>query len=170
MDKRPKRAKVYWFVTVNVTDNPYTTEYSVDTFGTDYMVNVQLYLGFRMEQKVNFFLRQIVNEMMIKGELPRQPQTYTTIPDRNVGDFSFVLIQEELSPDTQLNNIKKSIIQARLWLQRYTVTPAIWFGLSYSDVVIERVPLILGQLRSDRLRLIKRDPIIKYYDDGDDDE
>ena len=170
LDKRPKRAKVYWFVTVNVTDNPYTTEYSVDTFGTDYMVNVQLYLGFRMEQKVNFFLRQIVNEMMIKGELPRQPQTYTTIPDRNVGDFSFVLIQEELSPDTQLNNIKKSIIQARLWLQRYTVTPAIWFGLSYSDVVMERVPLILGQLRSDRLRLIKRDPIIKYYDDEDDDE
>ncbi len=170
LDKRPKRAKVYWFVTVNVTDNPYTTEYSVDTFGTDYMVNVQLYLGFRMEQKVNFFLRQIVNEMMIKGELPRQPQTYTTIPDRNVGDFSFVLIQEVLSPDTQLNNIKKSIIQARLWLQRYTVTPAIWFGLSYSDVVMERVPLILGQLRSDRLRLIKRDPIIKYYDDGDDDE
>lgn len=170
LDKRPKRAKVYWFVTVNVTDNPYTTEYSVDTFGTDYMVNVQLYLGFRMEQKVNFFLRQIVNEMMIKGELPRQPQTYTTIPDRNVGDFSFVLIQEELSPDTQLNNIKKSIIQARLWLQRYTVTPAIWFGLSYSDVVMERVPLILGQLRSDRLRLIKRDPIIKYYDDEDEDE
>ncbi|MCT6873213.1 MAG: KUP/HAK/KT family potassium transporter [Bombilactobacillus mellis] len=170
LDKRPKRAKVYWFVTVNVTDNPYTTEYSVDTFGTDYMVNVQLYLGFRMEQKVNFFLRQIVNEMMIKGELPRQPQTYTTIPDRNVGDFSFVLIQEVLSPDTQLNNIKKSIIQARLWLQRYTVTPAIWFGLSYSDVVMERVPLILGQLRSDRLRLIKRDPIIKYYDDEDDDE
>ena len=170
LDKRPKRAKVYWFVTVNVTDNPYTTEYSVDTFGTDYMVNVQLYLGFRMEQKVNFFLRQIVNEMMIKGELPRQPQTYTTIPDRNVGDFSFVLIQEVLSPDTQLNNIKKSIIQARLWLQRYTVTPAIWFGLSYSDVVMERVPLILGQLRSDRLRLIKRDPIIKYYDDQDEDD
>ena len=170
LDKRPKRAKVYWFVTVKEKDNPYTTEYSVDTFGTDYMVNVQLYLGFRMEQKVNFFLRQIVNEMMIKGELPRQPQTYTTIPDRNVGDFSFVLIQEELSPDTQLNNIKKSIIQARLWLQRYTVTPAIWFGLSYSDVVMERVPLILGQLRSDRLRLIKRDPIIKYYDDEDDDE
>lgn len=170
LDKRPKRAKVYWFVTVNVTDNPYTTEYSVDTFGTDYMVNVQLYLGFRMEQKVNFFLRQIVNEMMIKGELPRQPQTYTTIPDRNVGDFSFVLIQEVLSPDTQLNNIKKSIIQARLWLQRYTVTPAIWFGLSYSDVVMERVPLILGQLRSDRLRLIKREPIVKYYDDQSDED
>ncbi|NVY96010.1 KUP/HAK/KT family potassium transporter [Lactobacillus sp. DCY120] len=169
LDKRPKRAQVYWFVTVNVTDNPYTTAYSVDTYGTDYMVNVQLYLGFRMEQKVNFFLRQIVNEMMIKGELPRQPQKYTTIPDRSVGDFAFVIIQEVLSPDTQLDNLRKNIIRGRLWLQKYTVTPAIWFGLSYSDVVMERVPLILGQRRSDRLRLVKVDPQINYEDDEDDD-
>lgn len=174
LDKRPKRAQVYWFVTVNVTDKPYTTAYSVDTYGTDYMVNVQLYLGFRMEQKVNFFLRQIVNEMMIKKELPRQPQRYTTIPDRSVGDFSFVLIREVLSPDTQLNNWKKNLIQSRLWLQKYTVTPAIWYGLSYSDVVTEYVPLTLGQVRSDRLQLIQRDPKIKYnseeLDDEDDDE
>lgn len=162
LDKRPKRAQVYWFVTVNVTDNPYTTAYSVDTYNTNYMVNVQLYLGFRMEQKVNLFLRQIINEMMIKGELPRQPQQYTTIPDRSVGDFTFVLIQEVLSPDTQLDNLKKNIIQARLWLQKYTVTPAIWFGLSYSDVIEERVPLALGRMRSDRLRLVKREPIINY--------
>lgn len=174
LDKRPKRAKVYWFVTVNVTDNPYTTAYSVDTFDTDYMVNVQLYLGFRMEQKVNFFLRQIVNEMMIKGELPRQPQNYTTIPDRSVGDFSFVMIQEVLSPDTQLNNIKKNIIQARLWIQKYTVTPAAWYGLSYSDTITELVPLTLGQIQSDRLRLIQREPKKDYEngseDDDDDDE
>lgn len=165
LDKRPKRAQVYWFVTVNVTDNPYTTAYSVDTYNTNYMVNVQLYLGFRMEQKVNLFLRQIINEMMIKGELPRQPQQYTTIPDRSVGDFTFVLIQEVLSPDTQLDNLKKNIIQARLWLQKYTVTPAIWFGLSYSDVIEERVPLALGRMRSDRLRLVKREPIINYTND-----
>ncbi len=171
LDKRPKRAQVYWFVTVNVTDNPYTTAYSVDTYNTNYMVNVQLYLGFRMEQKVNLFLRQIINEMMIKGELPRQPQQYTTIPDRSVGDFTFVLIQEVLSPDTQLDNLKKNIIQARLWLQKYTVTPAIWFGLSYSDVIEERVPLALGRMRSDRLRLVKRELIINYTNDElDEDE
>ncbi|UQS82393.1 KUP/HAK/KT family potassium transporter [Bombilactobacillus folatiphilus] len=177
LDKRPKRAQVYWFVTVNVTDKPYTTSYSVETYGTDYMVNVQLYLGFRMEQKVNFFLRQIVNEMMIQKELPRQPQRYTTIPDRSVGDFSFVLIKEVLSPDTQLNSWKKNLIQSRLWLQKYTVTPTTWYGLSYSDVVVEYVPLILGQIRSDRLQLIQREPKVNIDadklnsdDDLDDDD
>ena len=30
LDKRPKRARVYWFVHVEVTDEPYTKEYQVD--------------------------------------------------------------------------------------------------------------------------------------------
>ena len=109
--------------------------------------------------------------MLIKGVLARHALKYTMIPDRSVGDFTFVLIQEVLSPDTQLDNLKKNIIQARLWLQKYTVTPAIWFGLSYSDVIEERVPLALGRMRSDRLRLVKREPIINYTNDElDEDE
>ncbi|WP_375708580.1 KUP/HAK/KT family potassium transporter [Schleiferilactobacillus harbinensis] len=156
LDKRPKRAQVYWFVTVNVTDEPYTTEYTTDTYGTDFMVNVQLYLGFRMSQRVNVFLRQIINEMMARGELPRQPQRYTTIPDRNVGDFSFVLIQEEMSPETQIPNWERMIIQARLAIQRITVTPASWFGLEYADVVTEHVPLILGKISYSMLKLSRR--------------
>ncbi|MCT7841184.1 MAG: KUP/HAK/KT family potassium transporter, partial [Lactobacillus crispatus] len=31
LDKRPKRAKAYWFVTVNVTNEPFTAEYAVNT-------------------------------------------------------------------------------------------------------------------------------------------
>ncbi|HAQ0797247.1 TPA: potassium transporter Kup, partial [Enterococcus faecium] len=35
LDKRPKRARVYWFVHVEVTDEPYTKEYQVDMMDTD---------------------------------------------------------------------------------------------------------------------------------------
>ncbi|MGZ7204656.1 KUP/HAK/KT family potassium transporter, partial [Streptococcus pyogenes] len=52
LDKRPKKAQVYWFVKVNVTDEPYTNDYTVDMLGTDFMVKVELYLGFRMRQDV----------------------------------------------------------------------------------------------------------------------
>ncbi|WP_129045326.1 KUP/HAK/KT family potassium transporter [Companilactobacillus metriopterae] len=175
LDKRPKKAGVYWFVTVNVTDEPYTAAYSVETFGTDYMVSVQLYLGFRVDQKINVYLRQIVNDMMANGEIKPQPQQYTTIPDRKVGDFSFVLIKEVLSPDTKINAISKNIILARLKLQKF-ITPANWFGLSYSDVVEERVPLILGKVSRHRLRLVRKDAaaardiqIDQQLDDDDED-
>ena len=46
LDKRPKRAKAYWFVTVNVTNEPFTAEYAVNTYGTKTVINIQLYLGF----------------------------------------------------------------------------------------------------------------------------
>lgn len=176
LDKRPKRAEVYWFVTVNVTDEPYTAAYSAETFDTDYMVSVQLYLGFRVDQKVNVYLRQIVNDLMSNGEIKTQPQKYTTIPDRQVGDFSFVLIKEVLSPDTRISGVKKGIIHLRLMMQKF-ISPANWFGLSYSDVVEERVPLVLGKVSLNRIRLVRKDrsalkdiPVDNPVDDEDDEE
>lgn len=163
LDKRPKRAQVYWFITVNVTDEPYTASYTVENFDTDYMINVQLYLGFRVEQKVNIFLRQIINDLIAKGELPAQPQQYTTIPDRQVGDFSFVILQEELSPETELPAFQKTIIRARLFLQRITLSPATWFGLEYADVVTEKVPLVLGKIPIIKLKRLQEKP--KDYTD-----
>lgn len=156
LDKRPKRADVYWFVTVNVTDEPYTAEYSADTLGTDYLVNVQLYLGFRMEQKVNIFLRQVVNDLMDDGTLKRQPQKYTTDKGRDVGDWSFVFVREELSAESTIKTTHKALIRARIWLQKHTVTPARWFGLEYADVVEEYVPLVIGAQHALPLEHIKR--------------
>ena len=103
LDKRPKKADVYWFVHISVTDEPYQADYTVDTFGTSYIVKVQLNLGFRVEQNLNVFLRQISTELVESGEIELQSRTYTTIKNRIVGDFRFILIQEQLSQESKLN-------------------------------------------------------------------
>lgn len=145
LDKRPKRAKVYWFVNVFVTDEPYTKEYYVDMMGTDYIVNVQLRLGFRMNQEVNVYLRQIVQELMEEGKLPKQPQKYSIMKGREVGDFAFVLIREELTRVTSLSTIDTLVMQAKLAIKKIAFDPARWFGLEYSDVIVEHVPLVIGE-------------------------
>ncbi|HCM88416.1 MULTISPECIES: KUP/HAK/KT family potassium transporter [Vagococcus] len=144
LDKRPKKAKVYWFVNVFVTDEPYTNEYYVDMMGTDYIVNVQLRLGFRMNQEVNVYLRQIVSDLMKEGKLPKQPQKYSIIKDREVGDFAFVLIREELTRVTSLSAIDTLVMQLKLGIKKIAFDPARWFGLEYSDVIVEHVPLVIG--------------------------
>jgi KUP system potassium uptake protein len=144
LDKRPKRAHAYWFVTVNITDEPFTADYAVNTFGTKNVINVQLFLGFKQQQRVNIYLRQIVHDLIKDGTIEPQPQKYTTTPGRDVGDFSFVIVQDVVSPETELTNYEKSIIEARVWLQNLSSNPASWFGLDFSNTVIERVPLILG--------------------------
>lgn len=156
LDKRPKKADVYWFVNIVVTDNPYDAEYEIETFGTSYIVKVQLRLGFRVDQRLNVYLRQISTDLVKSGEIDIQSRNYTIMPDRKVGDFRFTLIVEQLSYETELNFWEAFIYKAKLFIKRFTVSPSKWFGLETSDVDIEKVPLFLGNYtRADLKRVSK---------------
>ena len=155
LDKRPKRAKAYWFVTVNVTNEPFTAEYAVNTYGTKNVINIQLYLGFKKQTSVNVYIRQIVHDLIADGTIEPQPQEYTTSPGRDVGDFSFVIVNDVISPQTQLVGYEKWLVEARVRLQNLSSNPASWFGLEYADTVIERVPLILGRPNPSYFKRIK---------------
>ena len=155
LDKRPKRAKAYWFVTVNVTNEPFTAEYAVNTYGTKNVINIQLYLGFKKQTSVNVYIRQIVHDLIADGTIEPQPQKYTTAPGRDVGDFSFVIVNDVISPQTQLVGYEKWLVEARVRLQNLSSNPASWFGLEYADTVIERVPLILGRPNPSYIKRIK---------------
>lgn len=145
LDKTPKRAKVYWFVTVNTTSEPYTNYYTVDMMGTRNIVNLQLYLGFKMNHHVPLYLRQVVNDLMRQGIIDPQPQKYTTTPGRQVGDFRFVIIQDQLSSSTQLRGWQHLLIGARIFIQNHSTTPVQWFGLEFSQVTVEKVPILLNR-------------------------
>lgn len=155
LDKRPKRAKAYWFVTVNVTNEPFTAEYAVNTYGTKNVINIQLYLGFKKQTSVNVYIRQIVHDLIADGTIEPQPRKYTTTPGRDVGDFSFVIVNDVISPQTQLVGYEKWLVEARVRLQNLSSNPASWFGLEYADTVIERVPLILGKPNPSYIKRIK---------------
>lgn len=152
LDKRPKRAAVYWFVNVEVTDEPYTEAFTIDMMDTDFIVKVKLHLGFRVAQDVNVYLRQIIHDLMKQGRLPKQPQKYTLTPGREVGDFQFILIKEELSNVTEIDKWDRQIMQMKLAIKRHTTTPENWFGLEYSDVKYETVPLVIGPTRKTWLK------------------
>ncbi|MGM0125505.1 K+ uptake transporter [Enterococcus sp. AZ194] len=152
LDKRPKRAMAYWFVNVEVTDEPFTQEYEVNMMDTDFIIQVKLFLGFRIQQDVNVYIRQIIHDLMKSGRLPKQPQSYTITPGREVGDFQFVLIKEELSNVTTLARFDRQMMQAKLAIKRHATSPESWFGLEYSDVKYETIPLIIGETRKTWLK------------------
>ncbi|MCO7175713.1 KUP/HAK/KT family potassium transporter [Sporolactobacillus kofuensis] len=146
LDKRPKRAKVYWFVTVNETDAPYESQYTVDMLGTRNIINVQLYLGFKNAQHVNVYVRQIVNDLIDQKVIDSQYPKYTTLKNRRVGDFKFVITMEQLmdlATDPKMSRWDRLLIGGRIFLQNITTSPAIWYGLKFSEVVEEPIPLML---------------------------
>lgn len=151
LDKRPKKADIYWFVDVVVTDEPYQAEYSIEKFNTDHIIKIQLKLGFRIDQNLNVFLRQISTELVKNKEIESQTNSYSIIPNRKLGDFRFVFIQEVLSHETSLSAWDSFVFNTKLFIQKFTASPTNWFGLDTSDVYIEKVPMIIGH--SDRVVL-----------------
>ncbi|MCL2114494.1 MAG: potassium transporter Kup [Streptococcaceae bacterium] len=154
LDKRPKRAEVYWFVHVNVTDEPWTAEYEVDMLDTDYIVKVNLYLGFRQRQEVPRYLRTIVTNLMKSGRLPEQNQKYSITKGRRVGDFRFVVIEEKMTNARQMSGFDRFVLRTKSTIKNVTASPVRWFGLQFSEVSIEKVPLVLSDVRN--LEIIER--------------
>lgn len=143
LDKHPKRACVYWFVKVNVTDEPYTSNYKVDMMGTDFIVKVELDLGFRVRQAVPKYLRTIVQELMASHRLPKQKQKYTIDEGREVGDFRFVVLDERVEDTSSLSAGASFILQLKAAIKHYTASPIKWFSLQFTDVSIEHVPILI---------------------------
>lgn len=148
LDKRPKKADIYWFVNVYVTDDPYQADYVVEKYDTSFIVNVQISLGFRVEQNLNVFLRQISTELVNNNEIEKQLNSYSILPDRKLGDFRFVFIEEVMSHTSTLSTWDSLLLSIKLYIQKFTVSPSNWFGLDTSDVYIEKVPMFLGQNNS----------------------
>lgn len=145
-NKQPKRAKFYWFINVRVTDEPYTTEYSVKTIVPNEAFSIQFNLGFRIDQKINVFLHQIIQDLVKSGEIKYIPKDYTINQNGKfvVGDFKFVLLEEVLSNEHELSRWDNFITSIKLLIKKWTVSPAKWFGIDTSIVKIEKVPIIIG--------------------------
>ncbi|MFC6181321.1 KUP/HAK/KT family potassium transporter [Lactiplantibacillus daowaiensis] len=144
LDKRPKRAKVYWFITINETNQPYDCNYTVDMLGTRNIVEVQLNLGFKKSQHVTIYLREIVNDLIAKQIIDPQHPHYGTVKHRQVGDFKFVVQNQQimdLSSYPTMREFDRFLIGGRVLLQNITPSAAIWYGLEFSDVLEETIPL-----------------------------
>lgn len=155
LQTQPKRADIYWFVHIEVTDEPYTMEYKVNAIAPNDIYKVGFRLGFRVEQRMNVFLKKVVEELMEAGELEAEPRYHVSRNEMPTGDFRFVLIQEFLSHENDLPVYEQVVMSLYLFIKKLTATPANWFGLDTGAVTVEKVPLILRRVSDVRLTRIR---------------
>ena len=156
LNKQPKRANVYFFVHINVLDEPYRREYKVTKFSDKKILKITFNLGFRENQRVNMFMRKVIADLLEEKELELQPTKYNLRGKaETVGDFRFVLIEEVLGNSNGLSSFDNFIMGLRLKLKKITVTPEKWFGLDTSVITKEAVPLNVVQSTVKKLTRIK---------------
>ena len=143
LDKEPKKADAYWFISVNTTNSPFQREYEVETFGTDYIFRVNLNLGFKVKQAVNVYLRQIVHDLLATGELPKQNKKHSIYGPSEVGSFKFCMLRKRMPLEGDISASDNLFIHTKYFIRRIAGSPARWFGLETSNLIVEYVPLFL---------------------------
>lgn len=144
LQKKPKRADVYWLVHVDVTDEPYTSEYKVDHLIKGKLIRVDFRLGFRVEQRISLLFRKIVEDLVRSGEVDITSRYPTLQKYHMVGDFRFVILEKVVSRSNNLNFLKRLVIDLYNFLRKFSLSEERGFGLDSSFVTIERVPLIIS--------------------------
>lgn len=142
-DKDHKRALAYWFVSVNVLDEPYEMNYELETYGTDYIFRIKLNLGFKCNQRINVYLRQIVQELQANGELPSQHKKYSIYGESAIGTFKFCIIHKSVSSEPELSYFDETVLKTKYAIRKIAGSKVKWYGLDTSSVIIETVPLMI---------------------------
>ncbi|RFM29447.1 KUP/HAK/KT family potassium transporter [Deminuibacter soli] len=157
LNKKPKRADIYWFVHVDVLDDPYTCEYVVDHIIPNDIIRVEFRLGFRVEQKINLMFRKVVEDLVNNKEV-NITSRYESLERNNVvGDFQFIVMEKYLSNDNELPFLEQVIMRLYFWLKEISLSEERGFGLDPSFVTVEKFPLIISPTPSIPLKRVFTD-------------
>lgn len=153
-NKKPKRADIYWFIHVDVLDEPYRSDYVVETIIPNEVIRIEFRLGFRVEQKINLMFRKVV-ENMVKNKEVNILSRYESLSKNNIaGDFRFIVMSKFLSHDNDLPLFERLIMRGYFLLKKISLSEERGFGLDSSFVTIEKFPLIISPVTNLRLRRV----------------
>jgi KUP system potassium uptake protein len=141
--RRPKRADVYWFVHVDMLDDPYTMEYKVNTIAPDDVYKITFRLGFKVPHKINLYFKNVLEDMVKCGEVDIRSR-YESLNKQNVmGDIRFVVLEKFLSYDNELSYFENVVMKAYFLIKGFTPSEDKWFNLDSSAVKVEKVPMVI---------------------------
>lgn len=142
--KRPKKADVYWFIHIDVTNEPHTQEYFVTHMVKGKIIRVDIRLGFREIPSINRLFREVVKEMALNNEVDIVSRYYSLHKNHIAGDFKFVVLKKYLALENEMPFLQKVIMNGYFLLKNFSLSEEKAFGLDASNVKIEQVPVIIA--------------------------
>jgi len=154
LNRKPKRADIYWFVHVDTLDDPYTCEYEVQTIIPNEVIRVEFRLGFRVQPKINLMFRKVVEDMVSNKEV-NITSRYESLQRNNItGDFEFIVMEKFLSQDNELPFWERVVMKLYFWLKEVSLSEEKGFGLDASNVTVEKFPLVVAPVKGLKLKRI----------------
>ncbi len=145
LDRGPKRAQAYWFVTVRTVSEPCLQQYRVKTFGTDCVFRLQLDLGYKCSKPLTRYLRDVFLDMERQGLVPINRKNYCLSDESALGTFHYCILRKRASGAEQLTVPELWALRMRSLLQDLTGLREEWYTDEDTGVEVERIPLSLAE-------------------------
>ena len=151
LSRSPKRADIYWFLHVNVLDEPYALTYHVETIVPNDVYFITFNLGFRIEPRIDQFFEQAVRGLVQCGEVDVSDRFEHYYQHSPIGDYCFLLMDPFLSFGNDLPPGKRFLMRSYFNLRYLSVKEASNFGLDRSNVTIEKYPVVVSPVSAPTL-------------------
>jgi KUP system potassium uptake protein len=155
LNRKPKRADIYWLVHVHTVDTPYTCEYSVTHIIPNEVIRVEFQLGFRVQPRINLLFRKVVEDLVQNKEVNIISRYESLQRNKVVGDFQFIVLEKFLSPDNELPFWEKMMMNIHFMLKHISLSEEKGFGLDPSFVEVEKYPLVVSPISNLHLKRVE---------------
>lgn len=155
INKQPKRADVYWFLHLDITDEPNTFEYRIQHYKQGSIIKIDFRLGFKVDPRIHVYFRQVLEDMKNCGEVDLLSR-YDSLRKNNItGDFQYIIIDRIASFDIDFTAHQKFILTTYEFIKRMTIPESRVLGLDTSNCITEKVPITQDHHLENRIRRIK---------------
>lgn len=141
--RSPKRADVYWFLHVDILDNPYTAEYKITELAPGKVYRIDFFLGFKIPIRVNDYFRQILEKIKAEGDIDLISSHPSLRKFDIEADFRFVQLERVLPRHIDLPYWEKIILILYSFFRRFGINDVTAYGLDTTLVTVEQVPLTI---------------------------
>jgi KUP system potassium uptake protein len=150
--KEIKRAQVYWFLNIHVSDEPYTTEYKVHHLIEDKLYRIDFYLGYRVHPAINVMFHQVIEEMEKQGEISIQ-SPHPSLQQFNVRPgFKYIVTEKVFAFEDTLKSIDKLTVRIYAFLGQFSINAATHYDLNSENLVIEEFPIRVREQKVSQLQ------------------
>ena len=117
----PKRADTYWLLHIDRVDEPDRFDYKVTHIIPGVLIRVDFHLGFKVDPKINFYFREVLEDLVNSGELKLE-SSYDSLKKHGFpGDFKFVLINRIMPHDYVLSKTENFILMIQRLANRLSI-------------------------------------------------
>lgn len=143
LERQPKRADMYWFVHIDIVDEPYLCDYKVNILAPEDAVRLDFRLGFKVEPRIQLFFTKVLEELVRNNEI-NIINHYEYKKRQNIlGDISFVILKKFIANYYYLPFYQRFVINSYYLVNKLSISEDKAFGIDDpNSIIIEKVPII----------------------------